>query len=172
MFRRAPVAFRCTRMSFDFANRVKGPKAPDFAIRDLLLSCVARFVMQPTALHCTSTLLEFICLISGSSPSSWTIETLFSAVGHRQPTIWGTGEIVNLRLTAKFPRAALDALCTSTSGLDNSSRMGSSVSRSTTRTSERKVSAIFPILQAWGYITSFGDLSEGKGGTSLEFDIL
>jgi hypothetical protein len=51
MFKRAPVAFRWTRMSFDLANRVSGPKAPDLAIFALLSSCVAKFVMHPTALH-------------------------------------------------------------------------------------------------------------------------
>ena len=51
MFNSAPVAFLCTLMSFDFASLVKGPSAPDLAILALLSSCVARFVMQPTALH-------------------------------------------------------------------------------------------------------------------------
>jgi hypothetical protein len=45
----------------------------------LLSSCVARLVMQPTALHCTSTLGEFICLIRGARPPSETMATLFSA---------------------------------------------------------------------------------------------
>lgn len=79
MLSSAPVAFLCTRMSFDFANRVRGCRAPDRAIFALLSSCVARFVMHPTALHCTSTLGEFICLINGASPPSATMETLFSA---------------------------------------------------------------------------------------------
>lgn len=51
MFKRAPVAFRCTLISLDFANLVKGPKAPDLAILALLSSCVARLVIHPTALH-------------------------------------------------------------------------------------------------------------------------
>lgn len=51
MFKRAPVAFLCTRMSLDFAKRVSGPSAPDFAILALFSSWVARFVMHPTALH-------------------------------------------------------------------------------------------------------------------------
>jgi hypothetical protein len=49
------VAFLCTRISLDFAKRVSGPRAPDFAIFALFSSCVARFVMHPTALHWTST---------------------------------------------------------------------------------------------------------------------
>lgn len=32
MFSRAPVALRCTRMSFDLASLVSGTSAPDFAI--------------------------------------------------------------------------------------------------------------------------------------------
>lgn len=38
MFSRAPVAFRCTRISFDLAKRVRGAKAPDLAIFALLSS--------------------------------------------------------------------------------------------------------------------------------------
>lgn len=60
MFKRAPVAFLCTRISLDFAKRVSGPSAPDFAIFALFSSCVARFVMHPTALHWTSTLGDSI----------------------------------------------------------------------------------------------------------------
>lgn len=79
MLSSAPVAFRCTLMSFDFASLVSGSSAPDVAILALLSSCVARFVMQPTALHCTSTLEDFICSINGRRPPSITIATLFSA---------------------------------------------------------------------------------------------
>ena len=98
MFNRAPVAFLCTRMSFDFASRVSGPSAPDLAILALLSSCVARFVIQPTALHWTSTLVDIICRIRGERPPSRTIATLFSAaitsiygyvLGKRLPTIHG-----------------------------------------------------------------------------------
>lgn len=83
MFSKAPVAFLCTRISFDLASFVRGPSAPDLAIFALLSSCVARLVMHPTALHCTSTFAEFICLMRGARPPSSTILTLFSA-GHRQ----------------------------------------------------------------------------------------
>lgn len=79
MLSNAPVAFLCTRMSFDFASLVSGVRAPDRAILDLLSSWVAKFVMHPTALHWTSTLGEFICLINGTSPPSATMATLFSA---------------------------------------------------------------------------------------------
>ena len=51
MLRSAPVAFLWTRMSLDLASLVRGPRAPDRAILALLSSCVARLVMQPTALH-------------------------------------------------------------------------------------------------------------------------
>ena len=61
MFNNAPVAFLWTLISLDFANRVSGPRAPDLAIFALLSSCVAKFVMQPTALHCTSTFGDIIC---------------------------------------------------------------------------------------------------------------
>lgn len=79
MFKRAPVAFLCTRMSRDFARRVRGPSAPDRAILALFSSWVARLVMHPTALHWTSTLGESICRISGVRPPNCTIRTLFSA---------------------------------------------------------------------------------------------
>lgn len=74
-------------MSLDFASRVNGPRAPDRAILALLSSCVARFVIQPTALHCTSTLGDIICRIRGVSPPSWTIRTLFSAERHISDTL-------------------------------------------------------------------------------------
>ena len=45
-------------------------------------------------------------------------------------------------LTARFPRAALAALCTSMSEFCNRNRIGSSVSRSTSRTSAPKTNAI------------------------------
>ena len=51
MFNRAPVAFLCTLISFDLASLVKGANAPDLAILALFSSCVARLVIQPTALH-------------------------------------------------------------------------------------------------------------------------
>ena len=38
MLSSAPVALRCTRMSFDLARRVRGTRAPDFAIFVLLSS--------------------------------------------------------------------------------------------------------------------------------------
>src|SRR5438552_3924979 len=38
MFSKAPVALRCTRMSFERASRVRGTRAPDFAIFVLLSS--------------------------------------------------------------------------------------------------------------------------------------
>ena len=82
MFSSAPVAFLCTRMSLDLAKRVRGCRAPERAILALLSSCVARLVMHPTALHCTSTLGEFICLMRGARPPSATMATLFSAAGH------------------------------------------------------------------------------------------
>lgn len=92
MFKRAPVALRWTRMSLDFASRVNGPRAPDRAIFDLLSSCVAKFVMQPTALHCTSTLGDIICRISGARPPRATIKTLFSAALRQLLYIYATGE--------------------------------------------------------------------------------
>lgn len=70
MFSKAPVAFLCTRMSRDFASLVSGPRAPDRAIFALFSSCVARLVMHPTALHCTSTFGDSIWRISGVSPPS------------------------------------------------------------------------------------------------------
>ena len=60
MFRSAPVAFRCTRISLERASFVRGNSAPERAILALFSSCVARLVIHPTALHCTSTLVEFI----------------------------------------------------------------------------------------------------------------
>ncbi len=86
MFNRAPVAFLCTLISLDFANRVKGPRAPDLAILALLSSCVAKFVIHPTALHWTSTFGDIICRIRGVRPPRSTIATLFSAVEVRHRT--------------------------------------------------------------------------------------
>ena len=80
MFNKAPVAFRWTLISLDFASLVNGTNAPDLAIFALLSSCVARFVTQPTALHWTSTFGEVICFISGERPPRVTIATLFSAI--------------------------------------------------------------------------------------------
>lgn len=40
MLRRAPVAFRWTRISFERASRVRGTKAPDLAILVLLSSMI------------------------------------------------------------------------------------------------------------------------------------
>ena len=111
MFNRAPVAFLWTRMSFDFANRVSGPKAPDLAIFALLSSCVAKFVMQPTALHCTSTFGDIIWRMRGVRPPRSTIETLFSAKKNlvtAQARNQSTVEC-DLLLTARFPSAALAA---------------------------------------------------------------
>lgn len=121
-------------MSFDFANFVKGPRAPDFAIFALLSSCVARFVMQPTALHCTSTLAEFIWRIRGTRPPRSTILTLFSA-GTCQSSMSNVDVIPSILLTARLPRAALAARWTSVSLFCNRKRIGSRVSRPTSRTS-------------------------------------
>lgn len=74
------MAFLCTRMSRDLASLVKGPRAPERAILALFSSWVAKFVMQPTALHCTSTFGDSIWRIKGVRPPSWTIRTLFSAI--------------------------------------------------------------------------------------------
>jgi len=41
---------------------------------------VAKLVIQPTALHWTSTLDDFINWINGSRPPSWTINNLFGTV--------------------------------------------------------------------------------------------
>lgn len=82
MFSKAPVAFLCTRISLDFARRVRGPSAPDRAILALLSSCVAKLVIQPTALHCTSTFGDIICRMRGVRPPRSTIATLFSAKAH------------------------------------------------------------------------------------------
>lgn len=138
MFKRAPVAFRCTLMSFDFASFVKGPKAPDLAILALLSSWVARFVMHPTALHCTSTFGEFICLMSCVRPPSITIRTLFSAL-----TISITISIIGYHqlLTARFPSAALAARCTSISGLCRRYNIGRKHSSLTSLTSLSVISA-------------------------------
>lgn len=91
--------------------------------------------MQPTALHCTSTLTEFICRIRGTRPPRSTILTLFSAAIRQHSETCVDGD-VNILLTARLPRAALAARCTSVSLLDNRKSIGSRVSRPTSRTSE------------------------------------
>lgn len=145
MFSKAPVAFLWTRMSFDLASRVSGPRAPDLAIFALLSSCVARFVMQPTALHCTSTLGDIICRIRGVRPPRRTIATLFSAASCQPLCSTFCIHIHDILSTARFPSAALAALCTSISGLWSKKSIGSRVSRSTLRTSSNKL-ALFRIL--------------------------
>lgn len=136
MFSNAPVAFLCTLMSLLFASRVNGANAPEVAICALFSSCVARFVMQPTALHWTSTLLEFICLIRGSRPPSSTIRILLEAS------------------TARLPSAADDARCTSMSGLSRRYNIGLKPARLTGLTSKlcsvsvnatHDVSYLFPL---------------------------
>lgn len=134
MLSSAPVAFLCTRMSLDFASRVRGCRAPDLAIFALLSSCVAKLVMHPTALHWTSTLREFICLINGASPPSATIATLFSAASCQYiHPLCCYGDVV--LFTARLPSAALAARCTSMSGFWRRNKIGSRVSRSTSLTS-------------------------------------
>lgn len=107
MLRSAPVAFLWTLMSLLRASLVRGTSAPLFAILLLFSSgssrkhrqrqrldtsggqkdedwpCVARLVMQPTALHWTSTFGESICRMRGSRPPSRTMSVLFSADGHK-----------------------------------------------------------------------------------------
>jgi hypothetical protein len=48
MFSKAPVAFLCTLISFDFASLVKGPKAPDLAI---FMGCQVRDAANRIALY-------------------------------------------------------------------------------------------------------------------------
>lgn len=117
--------------------------------------------MQPTALHCTSTLGLSICLINGSSPPSLTMRSLFSAadrrvrrwvrqrhVSRRMPSM-RRGKSINVsgyhaehsQLTARLPSAALAALCTSTSWLWSRNMIGSNVSRPTSLTSFSVISA-------------------------------
>lgn len=91
--------------------------------------------MHPTALHCTSTLTEFICRIRGTRPPRSTILTLFSA-GTCQ---WNAIDVVgyfDILLTARLPKAALAARWTSVSLFCSRKRIGSRVSRPTSRTSE------------------------------------
>jgi hypothetical protein len=56
---------------------------------------------------------------------------------------------LNLLFTAKFPRAALAARCTSVSWLERRKRMGSSVSRPTGRTSFSVISANASAALRW-----------------------
>lgn len=196
MFNRAPVAFLWTRMSLDLARRVNGPNAPDLAILALLSSCVARLVIHPTALHCTSTFGDIICRMRGVSPPRRTIATLFSA-GQLLESAMCAWCGQSLLLTAKFPSAALAARCTSISGLCSRNRMGSSVSRSTSRTSvcaSARKSTTRPVKGKRGYglgqpsyaaksicpasspeediQTSFSDLGEGQARAPLEVNIV
>ena len=111
--------------------------------------------MHPTALHWTSTLGESIWRMSGSRPPSLTIVSLFSAArekGASQFELWGPRESERERereggrkedgpLTARLPRAADAARWTSTSCELRRKRMGSSVSRDTSRTSFSVISA-------------------------------
>ena len=157
-------------MSLDFASLVSGPSAPDLAILALFSSWVAKFVMQPTALHCTSTFGDIICLMRGERPPSSTIETLFSAA---EQTSAVSSHIIRSRdrpFTARLPNAALAARCTSTSGLWRRNRIGSRVSRPTSLTSARKISDDHSDVGSRGK-TSLSDLCKGKTGTPLKVDI-
>jgi hypothetical protein len=69
-----------------------------------------------------STKLDNKDLVIGCSTSSQQLDEFIEVVA-------------NALLTARFPRAALAALCTSISGLCRRKRIGSKVSRSTSRTS-------------------------------------
>lgn len=107
----------------------------------IIVPCVARFVMQPTALHWTSTFGLPIWRMSCSRPPSLTIKSLFSAVASHQFVCWQSPlSTRNLLLTAKLPNAALAARCTSTSCDCSRNRMGFNVSRPTCRTSEEYAS--------------------------------
>lgn len=112
-----------------------------FSIMQIIVPCVARFVMQPTALHWTSTFGLPIWRMSCSRPPSLTIKSLFSAVASHQFVCWQSPlSTRNLLLTAKLPNAALAARCTSTSCDCSRNRMGFNVSRPTCRTSEEYAS--------------------------------
>jgi hypothetical protein len=143
IFNSAPVAFLCTLISFDFASLVSGPNAPDLAIFALLSSWVAKLVMHPTALHCTSTFGDIIWRMRGCRPPRRTIAVLFSATRLSScPNDVPSLQKNHLLFTARFPSAALAARCTSISGLCNRNRMGSRVSRPTSRTSLRSLVSI------------------------------
>ena len=156
MFSNAPVAFLCTRMSLDLARRVSGCRAPERAILALLSSCVARFVMHPTALHCTSTLGEFICLMRGARPPSATMEMV-------------SGDVL---FTARLPKAALAARWTSRSGFWSKKRMGSSVSRSTSRTSASDCGQAWEKQLGAGPGTSLCDLSKSQACRPLQINVV
>lgn len=92
-------------------------------------------------------------------------------------------------MTAKLPKAALAARCTSISGLCSKNKIGSSVSRSTSRTSASSSAYIVPRRLIgplrrsakrsspsygsgyWSH-TSLCDLGKGQARTALEVDIL
>jgi hypothetical protein len=141
----------------------------------LFSSCVARFVIHPTALHCTSTLGDIIWRMRGASPPRVTINTLFSAVPSQRPVGRGSRDRQRDKpFTARLPSAALAARCTSISELCKRKRMGSRVSRSTSRTSvdktkgQRDIASLPPMTATR---TSFCDLSKGQTCASLQVDI-
>src|SRR5881628_2590546 len=76
------------------------------------------------------------------------MRTLFSASWRSQRSYFRGVHYqgLNILLTARFPKAALAARCTSISGLWRRNRIGSRVSRSTSRTSD-DLSADWCILE-------------------------
>lgn len=152
-------------MSFDFARRISGPRAPERAIFALFSSWVARLVMHPTALHWTSTFGDIICRIRGASPPRATIKTLLSATLVSELYEGWRDE----PFTARLPRAALAARWTSISGLCSKKRMGSRVSRSTSRTS---VEHVRRRNMSWRWHTSLSDFSKGQASAALEVDVI
>lgn len=156
-------------MSLDFASFVSGCRAPDRAMVALLSSCVAKLVMHPTALHWTSTFGEFICLISGARPPRETMATLFSAA-ESQLKIFNNGD-QDVLFTAKLPKAALAARCTSMSGFCKRNKIGSKVSRSTSLTSVPVSQHVLVQVES-GSSTSFCYLSEGQTRGPLQINIV
>ena len=75
---RADSLAKLIYLAVQFIYTAKRPQ--DLAILALLSSWVAKFVMQPTALHCTSTFGDIIWRMRGVRPPNNTITTLFSAV--------------------------------------------------------------------------------------------
>lgn len=84
---------------------------------------------------------------------------------------WGDGGVGMLPSTAKLPRAALAARCTSISVLSRRKRMGSRVFLSTGRTSAIVLAcACSGHHMSWR--TSFSNLGKGQACASLQIDVV
>jgi len=195
MLSSAPVAFRCTRISFERASRVSGTKAPDFAIF-VLLSSKTKYPVSPCASAAFACDRQTMCGKVSDTPNGvalhfhvWAkhlpyerlestelhdVELIISynTTSQSPASISRRGD--HALFTAKFPSAALAARCTSVSWLLRRNRMGSSVSRVTGRTSFSVISAKASAALRWRSTLSENEsvVSAARAGPSKKLVVV